>query len=129
MRLEERLSQQHQSLLRYAHVVDILDRITALATGTLEMMGAEYALLGKAVDTCELALIKAPYVHVYLQKTGDYDALALWLPKEIFGTMVPFGQMVDLFNAYKNRTRRTLEELYEGQCLAEPSSAKKETSS
>lgn len=112
MRLEDKLDSSAQHLLRYAKAVDIADRFTAISGGLMQQLGPPYNAIGYAIEAAEISLIKAPFIATYLRKTKDYDALAYWLPKEIFALMVPFGDFVDMFNSYRNRTRATLEKEY-----------------
>lgn len=112
MRLEDKLNPSAKRLLRYAKLVDIADRFTAVSGGIMQQLGPPYNAIGYAIEAAELSLIKAPFIATYLKQTKDYDALAHWLPKEIFATMVPFGDLIDVFNAYWNRTRMTVEKEY-----------------
>ena len=109
MSLEDQLNPDEQMLLRYATLVDVIDRFTAVSGGFLQQMGPPYSVIGYAIEAVEIAALKTPFIATYLKKTGDYDALAHWVPKEIFALMVPFGDFIDMFSAYKNRTKNTLE--------------------
>ena len=108
--LEGFLEKDERQLLRKARAIDRVDRFLGPLESTLQVYGSPFwAGVGVALEVAELAFMKIPFAYSYLKKTKDYDALYSWLPKEIFATMVPYGDFIDLTSAYHNRVQKFYE--------------------
>jgi len=109
--VERLLPEEDRKLLSHAELVDKIDRIIGPLESTLQIYGNPFwASVGWVLEMSELLFLKAPFIMKYLQRTKDYDALVSWLPREIIATMVPYGDFIDIMNAYKNRARQYYEQ-------------------
>lgn len=105
---------QDRRLLKTARFIDKVDRVLGPLESTLQVYGGDFWCgVGVALEVAELAFLKVPFAIKYLRRTKDYDALYSWLPKEIFASVVPYGDFIDLTTAYYNRTRN----FYESQLV------------
>ncbi len=111
MGLVERLvSEEDKQLLKYANWVDNIDRILGPITSTCQLYGTPTIVaISTILSYAEVLLLKTPFIYKYVKRTGDYDALVTWIPKEIFANTVPYGNLIDIMKSYRNRTRRFFE--------------------
>lgn len=103
----EHLKALDKAILKYAHWIDNLDmylgpyRSAASLTGSETLEGLNW--VSKAID---YAVLKGPFITLYLARTKDYAALMDWIPKEMVSLSVPYGGLIELLRNYERRAMK-----------------------
>ena len=102
--LEEIASQE---AIKYASIIDSVDRITGPLAYALMLNGNEnYRTLGYVISALEIGLVKIPYAIKYVKASKDYTGLFLWTVKEVIANNSPIAGLLDILPTYKWRASR-----------------------
>lgn len=55
-------------------------------------------------DVFQYAILKVPFVSLYLAKTRDFSALLDWVPQELFAISIPGGSFIQIMRTYERVT-------------------------
>ena len=55
-------------------------------------------------DAFQYAVLKVPFISLYIAKTRDFSALLDWVPKEMFALSLPGGNFIHIMRNYERIT-------------------------
>lgn len=102
--------EKYKVLYKTSEVVDKVDRIIGPIEAVLRAMGPGVGYLScSLLRVGEELFLKIPFATYYAAKTKNFTQVGLWAGMELLATLLPFGDLIDIYPAYRKGTERLIE--------------------